>query len=536
MTRFLSAAVPVMIFLALACRDLGLAGLNDGEAIFGVGALRVADALRSGHLGSMPSGIMLIHGIVQSWMALPFVAWMPLPPALALRSCFTVFGAGAVLLLYRLTLRALKSEAAAFVAALLLAASPAFIVNAHFGGFFNTTTVFFTAAALWSLCRWLEDGNARYFGLTAFFIGFSLGAVMHVIVLFGAFIVCMLYCLIFERRQRRAEALRCGGVFLLIGLAPLLWHLWDVAPDLWGGIVTRAGPDPWRFRDFLVITQRLRGLLDGTGLISVVEGLKPPVLYGSPATISYGNQLFPALFCGALAVLAYAGFRRPSGTPGEQRAALLARVLVVLNVSYWVFGSAVVRISDYYHFTSWQPIPQLTVAAALHWLVVSSGRRSKALSAAVLLLTFNAIADATVLATFFGYLRSTRGEDRWSPAVYDLSDWLKREDIHSAVALTFGLSYSLNYLSGGSFEVINAWEGHLEGNLKDDLRLSRPVYLLRHDRDQRLYIGDYKLERTLDYLSASNYDCAVRKDFTGARGEPVVSVLQCLPRRLAGRD
>ena len=531
MRAAVSAAVPVLIYLALACRDLGLAGLNEGEAIFGVGSLRVMDALRSGHIGSMPSGIMLIHGIVQSWMALPFVAWMPLPPALALRSCFTVFGAGTVLLLHRLTLRALKSEAAAFLAALLLASSPAFIVNVHFGAFFNTTAVFFTAAALWSLTRWLEDGEALYFGLTAFFIGFSLGAIMHVIVLFGAFSVCMLYCLIFERRRRRKETLLYGAGFLLAGLAPLLWHLWDVAPDLWGGIVTRAGPDPWRWRDFILITQRLRGLLDGTGLISVVQGLRPPVTYASPATITHGNQLFPVLFCGALAVLAYAGFRRPAGRPAEQGAALLARVLVVLNVAYWALGSAVVRITDYYHFTTWQPIPQLTVAAAVYWLIHSFGRRSRAAAAAVLLLTFNAIADASVLGAFFGYLRTTKGEDRWSPAVYDLSDWLKREDIHGAVALTFGLSYPLNYLSGGSFEVINAWEGNLaHSGISDDLRLGRPVYLIRHVRDQRLYIGDYKLERTLDSLSAANYACAVRKNFTGGRGEPVVDVLRCVPR------
>jgi hypothetical protein len=277
----------------------------------------------------------------------------------------------------------------------------------------------------------------------------------------------------------------------------------------------------------------LRGLLDGTGALSVLTDR-------SPATISSGNPIFTFVFCGASAVLAYAGFRRYGGKRAEDGPATLARVLVVLNLCYWIFGVTVVRITDFYHFTSWQPVPQLTAATAAYWLASRAGRGAKTTATVSFLLAASVLADMVVLRSFFAYLRTTRGEDRFSSAMYDLSGWLTRENVHRAVALTWGSDHNLTYLSGGSLRVDNAWMPGLGDAAADaDLRLSRPIYLIQYLRNQRYGLGDADLARTSDYLNslaAAGYSCAVRKTFNGARGEPVLQVSRCAPASTAARD
>ena len=312
----------------------------------------------------------------------------------------------------------------------------------------------------------------------------------------------------------------------------MLWHLSRDPTNYLGALMFRTRGISWRPRDLSAMAGMLRGLLDGTGALSVLTER-------SPVAISSGNPIFPVMFCCAFAVLAYSGFRRYRGKRAEDGAAILARVLVVLNLSYWIFGSMVVRISDYYHFPHWQPIPQLTVAAAAHWLASRSGRGAKASAAAGLLLASSVLADLFVLKSFFAYLRTTRGEDRFSSAVYDLSDWLKRENVPKVVSLTWGLNHNLTYLSGGRLRVLPAWMPNRDYSTTDpDLRLSRPIYLVQYVRNERFCLSDFDLARKsdyLDYLASINYSCEARKNFDGARGEPVLQVLRCARTEISFR-
>ncbi|HLF00797.1 MAG TPA: glycosyltransferase family 39 protein, partial [Anaerolineales bacterium] len=180
--------IPLALYFAFALTQLNLPGLHNDEAVEAglqamqiiggkpIAAFRDAGLVITGR--TFPLMVQDYIGAFNVYFALPFFATFG-NTVTALRLYTVCIGAITLGLTFGFVAETV-SKRAAFVAAMLLAASPSFIFWQRQGVFVASLTATFTVAALWAGTAWAKRGGWKWAAL----LGLLCGAGLYVKLLF----------------------------------------------------------------------------------------------------------------------------------------------------------------------------------------------------------------------------------------------------------------------------------------------------------------------------------------------------------------
>jgi len=176
--------IPLALYLALALPQLNLPGLHNDEAVeAGLQAMQILSgqpiaAFREAGIDIggriFPLMVQDYIGAFNVYFALPFFAALG-PTVTALRLYTVLVGAITITVTFGFVAEAM-SRRAAFIAAMLLAASPSFIFWQRQGVFVASLTATFTVAALWAGTAWAKRGGWKWAALLGLLCGAGLYA------------------------------------------------------------------------------------------------------------------------------------------------------------------------------------------------------------------------------------------------------------------------------------------------------------------------------------------------------------------------
>lgn len=522
--------VPVFVYLLLACASLRLPGLYDDEAIVGFYSLKIREALLAGRPLEIPTGIHYYHGSADSWAALPAIS-LGLDPTAALRLTFVLLGACSVAGLYRLVHGMTGRRAPAFLAALLLAASPTFVLGTRLGAYFGSTLVLYGLAAAGCFFAWTRSRRRGWFVLLGALLGVGMNARAQFLFVGAAFLPLILADFAGRSRHRR-EDLRTAALAAAAGViaaAPLLMHLAVHWRGVWGFVHARTeatGVPLLSMLDAASQFERFRGLLDGRGLMEMIAPQRTFDMAGRGRGISgyefFGNTLFPWIYAASFAGLgafAVADWRNERRGRAFESAAIL-----LWQAGYFAACALLSFASLPFHALGWLPFPQLTAACFAARAAESMTRERLRIfwPLAGLVVFANGLIDARALVEFDRYARHTGGRDRYSEAVVPLRDWLLAAGIRRPVTLTWGLDFDLGYLSRLKIIPIRAHMGE-----RPEIGAGS-VFLVEHAN--RKPGEDAAADDLMARLGSEGYACRESRIFRDRLGLPAFRVRECVRR------
>lgn len=492
-----AAALPLALYFFLALPQLNLPGLHNDEAVEAglqamqilsgqpVAAFRGAGVEFGGRI--FPLMVQDYIGAFNVYFALPFFAALG-PTVAALRLYTVLIGAVIIVLAFGFVAEA-ASKRAAFIAAMLLAASPSFVFWQRQGVFVASLTAAFAVGALWTGAAWAKRGSQKSGWKWAALLGLLCGAGLYAKLLFiwviggmvGALVIInipTLLRLIKDLQTRRDPKLQPPGSALSLypitpagrdiiafaaafafALTPLFAYNLQT-----GGTLLSVGDNlatSYYGVNNLDFAGNLRARIDH--FRAVVAGRDHLWYLGG----SFGNGMWePALNLAALVVAGRAAFRR-------QRSRLPLAILLLLTLGV---AQSSFTVSGLFptHFAIFTPLWPIVVALAcetifdpfcepifIHlsgpnlsrlfggWVVgwlgfVNVGMAALAVGVAAL---FSRDVMATV--QYHAALDRTGGLGPHSDAVYRLTDWLKENADGPVVAMDWGFAPQVRLLTRG---------------------------------------------------------------------------------------
>lgn len=459
MTRTRAAfALCLLVYLAFSLYQLDLPGLHYDEAFEAVPAVQLlrgqpVTAFRNSGLfiGGRLYPLMTQDyiGALNTYAAIPFILLLgPTPTALRLMS--VLVGAAGLWLAYLLARDLAQSRTAGLLAAALLCTDPSFIFWNRQGVFVTAVTAPIGLAAALCWLRWVRHRRFRWAAGGMFFFGLGLYAkflfLWLIAALASAAVLVNLPGLLQPDKRRALLAgwqtlftpARAGllGLSFLLGSWPLLVYNLQTGGTI-KNITQNAGvsyygvnnlailPNLWeRLQQFII-------LLNGGHLWylgEVVSNTWPPLVFG-----------------GILLLTVFTSTRKHSGSPGLQSTLFpfIVPGLVVL------FSVATVSALWVTHYAILMPWPAVAVSAA-GWRLVRQARRPE--PARLLLALAVGLVVLTNGVSGWRYHRSlavSGGLSTHSDAIYKLSQWLGQNAAGTVVAMDWGLSAPVTYLTGG---------------------------------------------------------------------------------------
>jgi 4-amino-4-deoxy-L-arabinose transferase-like glycosyltransferase len=501
--------IPLAIYFALALPQLNLPGLhNDEAAEAGLQAMQILSgqpiAVFRGagiEIGGRTFPLMVQDyiGAFNVYFVLPFFAAFG-NTVTALRLYTVLIGAVTLAITFGLVTEAV-SKRAAFIAAILLAASPSFIFWQRQGVFVASLTATFTVAALWTGTAWAKRGGWKWAALLGLLCGAGLYAkLLFVWVIGGAVAALAILNLpavirysLRSRPHLRSLSRRERGD-LAQSPSPLrgeersltLFPRTATAPDLIAftlAILLALTPlfvyNIQTGGTFLSVGANLTTSYYGVNNLNFAENLRAridhfrAVIAGSDHLWylggSFENGMWePALTLAALVIIGRWLFRR-------QRSRLPVAILLLL-----IFGivQSSFTVSGLFptHFAIFTPLWPIVVALAcetifdpfyepifIHlsgpnlntlsggWVVGWLGFVNMGMVVLAVGVTSLFARDVIVTSQYHAALNQSGGLGPHSDAVYRLTDWLKENAPEGApvVAMDWGFAPQVKMLTGG---------------------------------------------------------------------------------------
>jgi len=501
--------IPLALYLALALPQLNLPGLhNDEAAEAGLQAMQILSsqpiaAFRDAGIDIggriFPLMVQDYIGALNVYFALPFFAAIG-PGVIALRLYTVLVGGVTIVLTFGFVAEA-ASKRAAFIAAMLLAASPSFVFWQRQGVFVASLTATFTVAALWAGAAWAKRGGWKWAALLGLLCGAGLYAkLLFVWVIGGAVAAVAIINLpavirdsLRSRPHLRSLSLRERGD-LAQSPSPLrgeersltLFPRTATAPDLIAftlALLLALTPlfvyNIQTGGTFLSVGANLTTSYYGVNNLNFAENLRARIDHFRAVVAgrdhlwylggSFGNGMWePALNLSAIVILGRWLFRR-------QRSRLPLAILLLL-----IFGIAQssFTVSGLFptHFAIFTPLWPIVVALAcetifdpfyepifIHltgpnlsnifgsWNFGILGFLNMGMVVLAVGVASLFASDVFVTARYHVVLSQSGGLGPHSDAVYRLADWLKENAPEGApvVAMDWGFAPQVKMLTGG---------------------------------------------------------------------------------------
>ena len=451
------ALLPVLLFLALAGFDLALPGLHYDEAL--EGGLPAAQLLNQQPVAALdnvglrvggrtlPLMVQKHIGAAQVYAALPFI-FAGGSSAASLRAMTVAVGALTIIAVY-LFVAEVYGRFAAFWAAAWLATFASFVFWSRQGVFVTSLAPCCALLSLAAGARWWRAGGSAMLALAGLLAGLAIYSKLNALWLLNGLIawgVLSLGPALLRRREMdramprvswRELVIFAGGV--AVGLAPLI--LYNLLSG-WATLrtVRNSATETYLGQNNTAVLQNLEIRL-GQAADVVRSGDHLWYLGGTfRNTVALGS-----VAVALLVLLASAGSR-------------WRRMLLLPFLALMVIAQSCFTISALWptHFAVATPLPAMifgvAVASAYAW-PAGRGRMGQAARPAVVLLALVVIMSQA--ATTWRYrmaVSASGGLSFHSASIYDLGRFLNGRDEH-IVALDWGLSTPVEYLSGGRLDV-----------------------------------------------------------------------------------
>ena len=502
-------AVPLLAilpFLALSGHQLSLPGLHYDEAKeAGLNALQLlrhlpVEAFRGAgvRVGDvlLPFMVQEYIGALNVYLALPFLA-LGGPTVGALRLLSVLIGAATLLLLYRLALDMACGRSLAFAATLLLAVNPSYIFWSRQGIFVTNVTALLFVASLLAARRWWRTGRPSALYALALLWGLGLWAKLLFAWAVGAMLGWGLVAWATCRKRgmacpERRIGLRQGitaGAFLMVGLAPLLLFNLRTGGTV-ASVLKNLGTSYYGVRNAALadnLAERLRQA------VTLLRGDHLWYLGGAAANLA-APWLAGGLVIMALVLMTWGwakglASRREKGE-GEEKVGLppLLSVLFLLGLmivqsSFTVSGLFVT------HYALLLPLFPLGAALAAE-AIRRRGGRALGIVALVALVAWG-WGDLRATLAYHRILARTGGHSAHADAVYALARYLDERGYSAPLALDWGFSAPIAYLTAGrvhplevfGYERLDAPDDAFAARLRPFLAHPAHVYLFHAPED-----------------------------------------------------
>jgi hypothetical protein len=445
----------VVTFLLLATYQLTLPGLYYDEAADAVPAMQIVlgqpiELARGAGIElfgrTWPLMVMDYVGAVSTYALVPFILLLGVTPE-AVRAMPICFGVLTLLLSYGF-LRQAFGRAVALIALWLVAIHPSFVFWTRQGVHVSSLMTVPALGASWLLLGWWRGGGSWRLVPAAFLLGLG----VSIKLLFLWYVVALVLTALVLRppwrsaaplfRWRQLPALLLAGPAFLAGASLILLYNLQTRGTLevlqQNAVTTSYGVDNRAF---------LSNLVTRIDALSVYLRSEHFWYFGQ----QFANFLYPILLWLAVGAIALALLLEPRLRAQWRRPAYLLVMLLAIVLQSTVTVSGLGPT----HFYLLYPLPQALLALGGVWLVQALrrlGPRAARLTAGLVAFALVALAanDLRVDRDYHLTLARTGGVGNYSDSIYDLTDYLMEWKGHFPVAMDWGISKSVQYLSKGT--------------------------------------------------------------------------------------
>ncbi len=473
MTRFW-LLLPISLFLALTLYQIDLPGLHYDEAFEVVPAMQLlkgqpVNAFRESALPLFGKEFPLMTqdyiGALNTYGSLPFLLIGGVSVA-SLRGYAIAVGLLTLLLVYGFTAELSGRRWGGLIAVTLLAVNPTFIFWTRQGIFVTAITAAIGVAAAWSWLRWQRRRNFRYALLGAFLFGLGLYAKLLFVWLIVALFIAL--ALFNSKLKIKPETKNLKQLFYLLlagalGMWPLLVYNLQT-----GGTFKNVGQNS---------ATSYYGVDNLAVLSNLTARIKQLVTLLNSGHFWYlgqvhRNPLYPLIFGLAFIVALWLGVRYKKTTPLIPFAVIGLVVLqsIVTVSALWITHFALIMV--------WPAIALATVSVTIYdtSTALSTGLRFTQIRpfanspirkfahslftihySLFIIIALLFTSEACTTWRYHRVLTFSGGLSAHSDAVYDMADWLDQNVAGPVVAMDWGLSAPVTYLTGGRITPIEVF-------------------------------------------------------------------------------
>ncbi|MFQ5822200.1 MAG: ArnT family glycosyltransferase, partial [Candidatus Heimdallarchaeota archaeon] len=480
------------LFFILASYNINLPGLYYDEALDVVPTMQLATGRHIDQHNSMdilghklPIMVSDHVGAVSTYLTLPFFLLLGVSVS-SLRLTTIVFAVGTLIFTFCF-LKLFFNRVVAFLAALLLAVNPAFIMWSRQGNHVSSLMSFMATGSLYCFYLWYKKRKDNCLYIGSFLLGLGLwqkiiflwfiAALGLAVLTQGTNLKEMVSFRTWIRETARKvvdfgiKRLVLSLLSFCVGLSMMLWYnlttLGTIRTILNNLVVTSGGVSNLGFStNFLKRVEDFRHVLSGD-LFSYTGG-------------SYANKLYIPLF-----TVAFLFYLVVSLLPMKSINKKKIRFILILFITLFIFSCFTIGGLTPHHLLILLPLPQVIISSFIYDAVGllrgfdPSDRVRRVLTIVPLTVAMAiVILDLGVVKSYHGAMNETGGTGMFSDAIYDLASYLQDNDIATPLAIDWGFRKNIQLLTKGAVNPIEifqySWNPNEEFYGEVSRRLSDP--------------------------------------------------------------
>lgn len=476
MSRKIEIAILTLIcslFFIFASYNINLPGLYYDEALDVVPTMQLATGQQVDQHNSaeilghrLPIMVSDYVGAVSTYMTLPFFLLFGISVS-SLRLTTIVFAVGTITFTFYF-LKLFFNRKVAFLAALLLAVNPAFIMWSRQGNHVSSLMSFMATGSLTCFYLWYKKRK----GICLYVGSFLLGLGLYQKLIFLWFIIALglavltqginLREMISFRTWIREMAKRVADfgikrfvlslVLFGAGLSMMLWHnlatLGTIRTILDNLVVTSGGVNNLDFlTNFLKRLEDFRHVLSGD-FFSYTGG-------------SYANKIYVPLFIAAFLYCLVVSF-----LPVKSMNRKKIGFIFVLFITLFILSCFTIGGLTPHHLLILLPLPQIMISLFIYDAVrllltrfnPSDWARRVLTIVPLTVVMVIVILDLGVMRGYHVAMNETGGVGMFSDAIYDLADYLEENDTTTPLAVDWGFRKNIQLLTKGAVNPVEIFQ------------------------------------------------------------------------------
>ena len=445
------------LYLIFTTFKISLPGVHFDEVSGAIGAVDILKKADSSFFLSarlfnrlFPLMVQPYDGSLGSYILIPFFQVFGIN-TFSLRIAPILFGLFTLLYTYFFT-KELFNQKAAIISILLLSINPNYILGSKIGNP-SSYAVFFLMAALFYLLKWHKTKRVFYFIIAVFLLGLGTSTISWFLWVVVAFLISGI---IFHKdigikiREDKPNSFfsYClwGITFFCLGNFLLLWgnlskNFLTLRYVCQHFCNTKHGINNLNFiSNFIARMDTFIYFLNG-------RTIADEIFYKRP-----GNIIFPYLFIFIFSWLIFSLFFSKNMYFKKKRVAFVLVFFVSILIQ------SCFTLSGFRHCHLFVLITFIQVIIAIGFVEITANLRKNILQKffscfLFILFSLSVLFNLKILKNNYDDLIKTGGRGMWSDAIYQLAAWVRESKFKNFVAMDFGFSRNLYFLTRGEVDI-----------------------------------------------------------------------------------